>query len=226
MIRDEEPVTWMGSLSRPDLWYPDPIAKFNALADAARDFDWARVLKLVRGDPEMLNATRPGGKALLAPLHQAAHGGAPLEVVEELVQLGAWRTLRTAARERPVDIAARLRHDHLIEALTPVIRRNVPLDALAAVQTHFQEVINGRVTHLPSPHGLRLPELEPLLEMKESRMWFPVPQMYGGFSYWLARVGSDPLLVSESWCRVVGGSGQRHEVTARGSSLVARGIDL
>ena len=140
--------------------------------------------------------------------------------------MGAWRALRTAAGERPVDIAARLHHDHLVEALTPIYRREVPLDALKAVQTNFHQVIERRITDLPSPHGLRLPELEPLLEIKGPGMWFPVPEMYGGFSFWLARAGADPLLVSESWCRVVGGSGQRHEVTVSGSSLVADGIDL
>ena len=30
-------------------------------------------------------------------------------------------------------------------------------------------------------HGLRLPELEPLLELGRPKMWFAVPGMYGGF---------------------------------------------
>ncbi len=45
------------------------------------------------------------------------------------------------------------------------------------------------------------------------QMWFPVPGMYGGFSYRLESAGVEAKLVSESWCRVVGGSGQRHEIT-------------
>ncbi len=55
-------------------------------------------------------------------------------------------------------------------------------------------------------------------------MWFPVPGMYGGFSYCLELTGADAKLVAESWCRVVGGSGQRHEITTYGSRLVEEGF--
>ncbi|GDX83357.1 hypothetical protein LBMAG42_51680 [Deltaproteobacteria bacterium] len=75
-----------------------------------------------------------------------------------------------------------------------------------------------------SEYGLRLPDLEPLLEMDEPRMWFPVPGMYGGFSFRLDLGADVPKLVSESWCRVVGGSGERHEVTVDGARLVDRGF--
>ena len=73
-------------------------------------------------------------------------------------------------------------------------------------------------------HGLRLPELEPLLELARPKMWFAVPGMYGGFSYRLEVDGVHPKLVSESWCRVVGGSGQRHAITPAGSQLVEEGF--
>jgi hypothetical protein len=48
--------------------------------------------------------------------------------------------------------------------------------------------------------------------------------MCGGFSYWLEGEGEQTKLITESWCRVVGGSGQRHEVTAEGSRLVEEGF--
>jgi len=55
----------------------------------------------------MVNSTRPGGKSLYAPLHQAAYGDAPPEVVRRLIDLSAWRTLQNSHGERPLDIAAR-----------------------------------------------------------------------------------------------------------------------
>ncbi|MCY4505399.1 MAG: hypothetical protein OXG35_00345 [Acidobacteria bacterium] len=55
-------------------------------------------------------------------------------------------------------------------------------------------------------------------------MWFAVPGMYGGFSYRLEVDDVRPQLVSESWCRVVGGSGQRHAITPGGSQLVEEGF--
>jgi hypothetical protein len=48
--------------------------------------------------------------------------------------------------------------------------------------------------------------------------------MYGGFSLRLKSGGVQAKLVSESWCRVCGGSGQRHEISSQGSRLVAEGF--
>lgn len=72
--------------------------------------------------------------------------------------------------------------------------------------------------------ALRLPELEPLLELEPQNVWFGIPGMYGGFSYDFQSDGIEAVLVTESWCRVAGGSGQRHEVTSGGSKLVAEGF--
>lgn len=49
--------------------------------------------------------------------------------------------------------------------------------------------------------------------------------MYGGFAYWLAYDGENAKLITESWSRVVSGSGRRHEITARGSTLVEEGFE-
>ncbi len=73
-------------------------------------------------------------------------------------------------------------------------------------------------------NDLRLPELEPLLELDRPQMWFTVPGMYGGFCYRLESPGVEAKLIAESWCRVVGGSGQRHEITSEGSRLVEEGF--
>ena len=62
------------------------------------------------------------------------------------------------------------------------------------------------------------------MELDRPQMWFPVPGMYGGFSYRLEAAGVEAKLVSERWSRVVGGSGQRHEVTSEGSRLVEEGF--
>jgi hypothetical protein len=44
--------------------------------------------------------------------------------------------------------------------------------------------------------------------------------MYGGFDIQLR----DGYLEVTSWCRVVGGSGQRHVITEDGATLVDRGF--
>lgn len=195
----------------------------SALADAARAHNWPQVLELVSGRGELINCCRPGGTSLFAPLHQAAHAGAPLDVVHRLIELGAWRTLQNARGERPLDVAERRGHQHLREILQPVWKHRVPFGVLLKIQAHFHDVIRGRIDRPLPGHGLRLPELEPLLELDRPQMWFPVPGMYGGFSYRLESAGVEAKLVSASWCRVVEGSGQRHEITSEGSRLVEDG---
>lgn len=166
----------------------------------------------------------PRGKSLFAPLHQAAHAGAATEVVQQLIELGAWRTLQNAYGERAVDVAEQQGHRHLLELLKPVLRHQVPHGVLRRIQSHFHEVIRERMGQQLDDHGLRLPELEPLLELKCPQMWFPVPGMYGGFKYSLESNGVSAKLISESWCRVSQGSGQRHEITSRGVRMVEEGF--
>ena len=100
----------------------------------------------------------------------------------------------------------------------------IPEETLKAIQLHFHEVIRGRARKLIDQHRVSLPELAPLVNTSELKAWFPVPGMYGGFSYWLEGEGEEARLICESWCRVVGGSGERHEVTAKGSRLVDHGF--
>lgn len=195
-----------------------------ALADAAKAFDWPRVLDLLSRYPDWVNSSRPEASSLFSPLHHAAYGGAPLPVVERLVDMGAWRTLLNARGERPIDVAERRSQLHLQSILAPRLRHLVPIGVLLMIQSHFHAVIRGRVNDLVSEQAIRLPQLEPLLEVGHAEMWFPVPGMYGGFRYRLARAGVEALLVVESWCRVAEGSGERHEIDSAGARLVAEGV--
>lgn len=196
----------------------------SALADAAKAYNWPRVFELIAEHREFVNACRPGGRTLFAPLHQAAHAGAAVEVIHRLIELGAWRTLQNARGERPVDVAERKAHHHLRQVLEPVLRHRVPHGVILRIQIHFHEVIRGRIDRVLPDHRLRLPQLEPLLELDRPQMWFKVPGMCGGFSYRLESSGADAKLISESWCRLCGGSGQRHEITSEGSRLVEEGF--
>jgi hypothetical protein len=209
--------------------YPETLSEETnrvrqALADAAKKYDWDTVLSALNSEPTLVNTTRPGGTSLYTPLHQAAHGGAPEKTIQALSRLGAWRTLQNARGERPLDVAEKLGHSHLLGILAPTLKRHVPVGILMKIQSHFHAVIRGRAAKQVGECRLRLPELEPLMEIDENKMWFPVPGMYGGFAYWLEQEGVNAKLVTESWCRVVGGSGQRHEITSAGSNLAAEGF--
>jgi len=214
---------WDG-LTRPETLGEDSVRVRQRLAAAAKSYDWPRVISVLSEHPELVNTTRPGGSSLYAPLHQAGHGGAPAEIVHRLIRFGAWRTLQNVRGERPVDIAERRRHSHLLGILAPHLKRRVPLGILVKMQGHFHAVIRGRAERQVQEHQLRLPELEPLLEFEDLRVWFAVPGMYGGFSYWLETEGVEAKLVSERWGRIGQGSGQRHEITSVGTQLVNEGF--
>jgi hypothetical protein len=216
--------TWDGIVSS-EMLNENDVRVRHSLADAAKRYDWPCVLLAILGSRQTLvNTTRPDGSSLYAPLHQAAHGGAPVDVVLKLVKLGAWRTLQNQRGERPLDVATKKGHSHLEEVLTPVMKRNVPLGVLLKMQFHFHAVIRERARNLVTDQGLRLPELEPLLEFDMLKVWFPVPGMYGGFEYHLEQDGVEAKLITESWSRVVEGAGQRHEITSAGSKLLAEGF--
>ena len=56
--------------------------------------------------------------------------------------------------------------------------------------------------------------------------YYDVPGMCGGFDVSLAKdISGHWVLLCESWCRVVGGSGQRHRITsANGVELLEEGF--
>jgi hypothetical protein len=214
---------WEGTTSVDSLNEEAARARHD-FADAAKAGAWPRVFEILRAHPNFVNVCRPGSVSLYAPLHQAAYAGASEEVVRTLLECGAWRCLRNAHGGRPVDVATVRGHAHLIQLLKPVYTRRIPLEDLMSIQRHFHRVIDGRVRRLVQQHRLRLPELEPLLELGRRKTWFAIPGMYGGFSYWLDGTGPTASLFAESWCRIEEGSGQRHKITPRGSELIEEGF--
>lgn len=216
---------WEGMTLRSS-YSDEALEARDQLATAARQGRWDEVLRLLGAHPAFVNAARPGGTSGFAPLHQVGYRGAPDAVVDELLRLGTWRTLRNSAGERAVDVATRTgRPKALVERLTPEQVVPVKPYALSELERHFHAAIRSRAQKQVSEHQLRLPELGPLTEMPLGQeIWFMVPGMAGGFSYRLTRGGDEPSLTAESWCRVAEGSGQRHVVTTDGYQVVARGF--
>jgi len=193
----------------------------HELSNLAKAYHWPKMLKLLGEYPDLINTTRPDGQSLYTPLHQAAHGGASVEVVRQMIKMGAWRTIKNAKGEYPVDVAQKRKHHHLVSILKPEYKRSVSPQELRKIQNNFHTIIRERADHLVAKHALRLPELEALLEMKEPKMWFSIPGMYGGFIFWLETMADGcGKLITESWFRVSDTPGQRHEITYGGSKLV------
>ncbi|MCD0164100.1 ankyrin repeat domain-containing protein [Deinococcus sp. 14RED07] len=208
---------WIGR-NDPDAFQQSYVEAAHAVADAARDYQWARLLDLLTHNPGRINAGRLGGTSGYAPLHQAAHGGAPAEVVQALLEIGALRTLRTTAGEQAVDIARQHGHEHLLDLLTPKPTLTFPAAKLTAVEAGVHQVIRDRegIQHLLDGTTLRFPPLELLTETPGNELWCPIPGMYGGFHLQLGQVADEPICIVDSWIRVVEGSEERRLVSAGG----------
>lgn len=108
---------------------------------------------------------------------------------------------------------------HHLPPLT--VPHNAPL---RAIQRQFHALIRERAGDLVDAYAVPLPFLARAPREDEPWAWFAVPGMYGGFRYRLVAEGEAPVLIAESWSRVVQGSGQRHEVTPAGYRLVDEGF--
>lgn len=106
----------------------------------------------------------------------------------------------------------------------PVKLSNEDLDDLRAIEERFHALIRERCGDLTK--GLELPKLDASTVMPpDVQTYFPVPGFYGGFSYSIQRGNDNHLeMVTESWCRVYGGSGQRHIITPQKTTLVEEGF--
>jgi ADP-ribosylglycohydrolase len=110
-------------------------------------------------------------------------------------------------------------------AIKSADKQQFALSDLKIIQKYFHDLILDRNIN----NGLFLENENKKLptitnKIREKEKWYPVPGMYGGFKYHLTEKNGKPLLIIESWCRVVGGSGQRHEITTGGCVCVEEGF--
>ena len=198
--------------------FNERVSKNNkTISDLTYSYAWPNVIEELKNSPDMVNTCRyPKNNSetakLYTPLHQAANGRARKEVFEELLKLGASKTLKTEKGETAYDIAKRLGMSEdilkLIEVPEEVIKNQ---EEIQKMEKGLHEVIKGRVGELITKNGQSLPQLAYLYEF--GQFYYPVPGMYGGFSVSKHEKG----IQSESWIRVCGGSGERHVVDRSGN---------
>jgi hypothetical protein len=216
--------TWDG-VTKSSTVGEDEAHQRNLLTDVCKRYDWPEALRMLENRSDLINSVRPDGHSLFTPLHQAAHGGAPVDVVERMLRLGAHRSICEAKGKRAVDIAIERSHTHLAQVLEPQFTWAVGPEVLSPIEKRFHKLIRTVSRGLAEEHRLRLPQLAPMLEVNHVRFFFAIPGMYGGFAYWLDDFSMSPRLISESFCRVVGGSALRHEITPYYCKKLDAGFD-
>lgn len=196
------------------------------LWDQALQGDWRKVFDSLFVDTEhsskplwpYVNAFCPWHEAHHSFLHLAAEQGASAEIVERMIGMGAWRSMQNGKGHRPVDVARKAGHDHLVEILKPRFRCEVPFAVLLEIQHRFHSAIRrwdnlgGRLAE----HGIALPQLQPMLEGEPSPFRFDVFFWHGGFNYELFTEGPQPWVECFGASRVSGGTEGRIEITING----------
>lgn len=202
--------------------YTDGVVKANkTISDLSYVHDWPNLIKQIQECPNMVNTCRfPQNSSseqpkLYTPLHQAAHGKASKGVFEELLKLGASKTLKTAKGETAYDIAKRLGESEDILKLLEVPKEvREKQDEIQKMEAGLHKAILGRAENLITKNGQALPQLAFLYEF--GSFWYPVPGMYGGFNV----EQTDDGIETSSWCRVVGGSGMLHAIDKEGNVVL------
>ncbi|KAK7017728.1 hypothetical protein R3P38DRAFT_2985123 [Favolaschia claudopus] len=133
--------------------------------------DWVNSIRLRRDAPSGYT-----------PLHQAAWHGESREEVQRLLDLGAWRTLRTIETdETPLDIARKFQHAHLYDLLAPVIRHPIPAKTMLRLEAGLHEIIQS--------------ELSVLTEIVLPLIWFPINEEDFNSRGFLIRLDGREILV-------------------------------
>lgn len=104
-------------------------------------------------------------------------------------------------------------------AAVPVVSREAHL-----IEHHLHRLIGQRAAEFGIDAPDPMPRIGVPFPVVDAPAWFPLPGMYGGFSYWLERRDGTETLMVESWSRIEAGSGQRHAVTAEGVALLEAGF--
>lgn len=164
-VRRKMKADWPGVINAGSL-KKEHVDNINYLADAAKVGHWEKVFRILDADDGLsANQWRIGGDSWFTPLHQAAWLGALTGIVDELIRRGAWRSLRAAEGERPIDIALRRNHQHLGDVLAVRELSDGEVRKFAAWDKHLSELIRERTEPLETlkirPVPTEIIELEP-----------------------------------------------------------------
>lgn len=97
-----------------------------------------------------------------------------------------------------LELAYSLEESALQGLLCPVIRTPVPHDTIVKLQHKFHHFIREEIKHLPGEHRLYLPLIEPLTELVNEAVWFPIWCERPYVGYWYRLDGRDLLVQSRN----------------------------
>lgn len=214
---------WPGTLDRNSLI----DSQFQAgmyLDDCAKSANWNKVLEILDPTNHLVdvNQSRPATNSRSTVLHRAAEGGAPAEVVETLLERGAFRSLRDENGLTAFDLAARNTSlpDGLAQLLRP-LPSPLDEDRIASLEEGLAAMLDRWIQPLYEGRDLRAilryPPVGALHEASTQELWVQFPAISGGFRVALRR-GYLELLIG--YRSATGATAQGIVITHRGPILV------
>ena len=209
---------WPGNLDRSS--FID--SQFQAgmyLDDCAKAGNWDKVLEILEPGNHLvdINQSRPATSSRSTVLHRAAEGAAPVDVIEGLLQRGAFRSLRDRDGLTAFGIATgnAAVSDYVRQLLRP---EPSPLDEnrIAVLEEILAAVLDGWIQPLFAGRDLRTvlryPPVAVLHEAPSHELWVQLPFM-AGFRVALRR----------GYLDLVMGQRNTHGVVAEGWVITHRG---
>lgn len=180
-LNRDKTVWWDGILDDTEVGASEPRRK---ISDHSFQGEWVELFAVLdnmdRYEPYAnINSTRLGGKSHFTPLHQAAWSG-DAHAIHGLINRGAWRSVRDADGNRPVDVYIARGHTDYTISLQPVPVHRVAESVIALLQERLNFLLDAELLRWrKSP--LRYPQVEVLTEIDSGEVWFGVPGKFGGY---------------------------------------------
>ncbi|CAL4182534.1 unnamed protein product, partial [Meganyctiphanes norvegica] len=193
------------------------VSKIDTLIDLAESYNWNDLLEKIETQYYFIDycrlvaddSTEP--PKLFTPLHFAAEGKAPKEVIEKLIDKGASLTLKSNEGETPYDIAVR---QNLPEDVVSLLQLPEDIrmqeDEIKKMEEGLHKTILKRVKDLIDEYKVQLPQVAYMYE--KGNYFCSIPMMYGGFHVKDHQDGIETY----SFIRICGGSGQMHLIKRNG----------
>jgi hypothetical protein len=99
------------------------------------------------------------------------------------------------------------------------------INQIKKIENRFHELImlRAKVSMESNPQN-PMPTLSEDCIGADNKKWYAINGMYGGFSYYLNMESDQYFLLTSSWSRIVGGSGQTHKITPDATVLLEEGF--
>ena len=163
------------------------------LDDRAKAGRWETVLEILRADNPLVNVNQwcPSSDSRSTVLHRAAENHAPVDVIEALIGLGAFRSQRDSDGMTAYEIAKENGHTPLAMDLYRPTQSPLDSERVTVLDAYLGEALDwwfGQVLGYINPRAvLSYPPVRVLHEPPGQELWVQQPRFSGGARVMLRR---------------------------------------